>query len=84
MTKKHNRKVKTNIYAIKRKDNNEVVGYLKSYSQASHFLNSQTDRKTKICPFYSEVTTFDKAFRSNIRLEEIIDEKSLEAIKTND
>lgn len=81
MTKKHNRRVKTTIYAIKRRDNDSVVGYLKNFTQASHFLNSQTDRKTKHCPFYSEATTFDKAFRSNIRLEEIVDEKSLETIK---
>lgn len=74
MGKKHNRRVKTNIYAIKKKEDNQVIGYFKTYSQAEEFLNSQFDRKTKTCHFYSERTNIASAMRGNINLEEIIDD----------
>lgn len=75
---KHNRKVKTTIYAIKQKEDNKTIGYIKTYSDAQMFLNSQYNRKTKQCAFYAEATNFEKAFRSNVKLEEIIDPKELE------
>lgn len=84
MVKKHNRRVKTNIYAIKRKDNNQIIGYLKNYTVAQEFLNSQWDRKTKTCHFYTERTNIAQAMRNNVKLEEIVDESALNPKKTEE